>query len=235
MIVCVIPARGGSKRLPGKNIRAFAGKPIIHHSISAALASGLFDRVIVSTDSQDIARVARQGGAEVPFMRPARLADDYTVTADVLAHALRELQRKHPVETVCCLYATAAFVTGESLKGAYTLLRQSGCACVVPVATFPAPIERGFHRDEEGRIAMVWPEHMNTRSNDLPETWHDGGQFYWYDVERFLKTPQLYPEDVCGYPLPRHLVQDIDTKEDWETAETLFMALSGDGSRKLAS
>ncbi len=226
MIICIIPARGGSKRIPRKNIRLFAGKPVIHYSITAARASRLFDRIVVSTDCPHIAREARISGAEVPFTRPSRLADDHTGTVPVILHALKELQCEH-WDVVCALYPTAPLVRPERLREALELLDRSGAPGVFPVTSFPAPVHRGFLRDEEGRVRMLWPEHMESRSNDLPDVFHDAGQFYFWDIPRFLAEPMLYPPASRGLVLPRHEVQDIDTEEDWAMAERLYAASQG--------
>ncbi|MCX5876795.1 MAG: pseudaminic acid cytidylyltransferase [Deltaproteobacteria bacterium] len=226
MNIAIIPARGGSKRIPGKNIRSFAGQPMIAWSIQAAESSGLFSRIIVSTDSEEIATVARKYGAETPFIRPAGLADDFTPTADVVLHALEWLdgQGQKP-ELVCCLYATAPFVRSSFLCQGYELLRQTGAASVFPVASYPASPFRALTIDPDGRLTMLWPEHELTRSNDLPEAYHDAGQFYWLEVARFRQEKRIYASDARPVVLPRRLVQDIDTMEDWLTAEAMFAAL----------
>lgn len=227
MIVAIIPARGGSKRIPDKNIKLFAGKPIIAYSIEAAQASGLFDRVIVSTDSEKIAAVARAHGAETPFVRPAELADDFTTTADVILHALQWLATQQtPAKQTCCLYATAPFVKPHYLRQGLELLLQSGAASVFTVTTYPASIFRALKRQPDGRLAMVWPEYELTRSNDLPETFHDAGQFYWLDAPRFMEEKRMYSPDSRPVLLPRFLVQDIDTPEDWITAVAMHEALT---------
>jgi len=226
MKVAIIPARGGSKRIPGKNIKLFAGQPIIAYSIQAALASGLFQRVIVSTDSEAIAAVSRDYGAETPFVRPSALADDFTTTADVILHALDWLaSHDAPVRHACCLYATAPFVQTRFLGEGLEMLERSGAASVFTVTTYPAPIFRALKQEADGRLAMVWPEYELTRSNDLPETFHDAGQFYWLDAVRFLADKKIYSPDSRPVVLPRYLVQDIDTLEDWVTAEAMYEAL----------
>lgn len=226
MIVAVIPARGGSKRIPAKNIKLFAGKPIIAYSIETALSSGLFQRVVVSTDSEEIAAVARAHGAETPFVRPAVLADDFAPTADVVLHALDWLaNHDEPATQVCCLYATAPFVQASYLRQGLDLLLRSGAASVFTVTSYPASIFRALKQGPDGRLAMVWPEHELTRSNDLPETYHDAGQFYWLDARRFIAEKRIYSADSRPVVLPRYLVQDIDTPEDWLTAEAMYDAL----------
>ena len=229
-LVAIIPARGGSKRIPDKNIKDFAGNPIISYSIKAALESRLFDRIIVSTDSEEILRVAESYGAEVPFMRPAELADDFTPTAPVLIHALEWLisHEFHP-DYYCCIYATAPFVSSKYLKQGFELLCEKNGSAVRSVTSFPYPILRALKIDEQGRFKMLWPEYENTRSNDLPEAYHDAAQFYWGRTDKFLKEKTLLPEDAYPLVLPRYLVQDIDTTEDWENAEKMYSALINSG------
>lgn len=222
MIVCIIPARGGSKRIAKKNIRDFCGKPMIAHSIAAAKASGVFDRIVVSTDSQEIAAVAKEYGAEVPFMRPDELSDDYATTDDVLVHALQELDG---VEIACCLYATAPFVQPEYLRQGLDALKQSNATSAFSVTTFAFPIFRALKVNDTGALEMVWPENRTVRSQDLPEAVHDAGQFYWMNVSKYLPSAVMYAPDSVPVVLPRHLVQDIDTPEDWARAELMFQAL----------
>jgi pseudaminic acid cytidylyltransferase len=226
MRIAIIPARGGSKRIPHKNVKAFAGAPMISYPITAARESGLFDRIIVSTDSEEIADTALRYGAEVPFRRPAELSDDHTATAPVLVHALRWLaDRGYRAQTACCIYATAPFVRAEDLRRGYDELVGSGATTAFTVTSFAFPIFRALRVNAQGALEMFWPEHRLTRSQDLPEAYHDAGQFYWFDVARFLRDPNLYSRDARPILLPRHLVQDIDTLEDWETAEHMYSAL----------
>ena len=227
MIVAIIPARGGSKRIPRKNIRPFAGKPMIAHSIEAALAAGLFDAVIVSTDDAEIARVARDHGAEVPFMRPADLSDDHATSVAVIAHATRWLHDAgRPVQEVCCLYATAPFVRPSDLRKGHDMLRQSGASYCFPVTTFAFPILRALARDAQGGVTMLHPEHALTRSQDLPEYVHDAGQFYWGRAQAWCDGLPIYAPHSRTILMPRHRVQDIDTPEDWARAEVMYHALS---------
>ncbi len=229
MNVAVIPARGGSKRIPGKNIKAFHGRPIMSWPITTAIESGLFDRVVVSTDSEEIAAVAREWGADTPFVRPAELAGDFVPTADVLVHALSRLAEDGEEYGRCCLiYPTAVFASTADLAAGLDLLRRSRAGAVIPVVSFPAPVFRAFRMDGDGRLAMIWPEHELTRSNDLPEAYHDSGQFYWLDCARFLESGRIYADDAVGMPLPRHRVVDIDTPEDWRLAERLFQVLKAE-------
>ncbi len=220
--VAIIPARGGSKRLPGKNLRGFAGRPMIAWPIGVALDSGLFDRVIVSTDDARVAEEATAAGAECPFVRPAELSDDHTPLAPVVTHAL-ELLCERP-RYACLILATAPFLRVGDLRRGYSELTAAGCGSVFSVTTFPFPIQRALSLTSAGCLEMMWPEHELTRSQDLPETYHDAGQFYWLDVDRFLADRRLYCDDSRPVVLPRHRVQDIDTKEDWIVAERLFLA-----------
>lgn len=235
MDLAVIPARSGSKRIREKNIRAFAGLPMMAHSIRACLASGVVDRVVVSTDSQSFAEIAREYGAEV-VRRPAELADDHTPLAPVIEHALRVVQEEGvPVERVCCLLSTAPFVRPSDLRRGKELLLERGVGSVLSVTTFPFPIFRGLRMSEDGTLSMFWPEHELTRSNDLPEAYHDAGQFYWLAVSRFLEDRRLYMADALAVVLPRHLVQDIDTPEDWRRAELMYQVLLQAGELEVPS
>lgn len=224
-IVCIIPARGGSKRIPRKNVRPFAGEPMIARAIRTARDADIFDRVLCSTDDQEIAAVARASGAEVPFERPAELADDHATTDAVLLHALRWLDASGtPARYACALYPTTPFTLGADIKRGLDRLRASGATTLIAVTTYPTSIWRALTSDDRGHIAMVWPEHVRTRTQDLPEAFHDAGQFYWLDVPRYLVEGAIFSRDAVGLPLPRHRVQDIDTPEDWERAELMFRA-----------
>ena len=227
MRIAVIPARGGSKRIPRKNIKPFAGRPMIEHSVAAAVASGVFDTILCSTDDEEIAQTARQAGASTPFIRPAELSDDNTPTAPVLRHALEWcLARGWSVDTMCCIYATAPFVRPEDIRRGLDLLEQHGADSAFTVTTFAFPILRALKLNASGRLEMFWPEHMNTRSQDLPEAFHDAGQFYWLRAQPFLASGVIYTPDAVPVSLPRHLVQDIDTPEDWLRAELMHQALT---------
>lgn len=226
MKLAVIPARGGSKRIPRKNIRSFAGLPIIAWSIRAAMAARCFDRIIVSTDDEEIAAVARAQGAEVPFLRPATLADDHTGTIPVIAHAIAwHAQHGMPATAVCCIYATAPFVQADDLLRGLTVLHESGADYAFSVTTYPFPIQRAIRITAEGRIEMFHPEYFHTRSQDLEPAWHDAGQFYWGQAAAWLAGKPLFSHAAAPVPIPRHRVQDIDTLEDWERAEWLFRAM----------
>jgi pseudaminic acid cytidylyltransferase len=224
--VAIIPARGGSKRIPRKNIKTFAGQPIIAYSINAAITSNLFERIILSTDSEQIAEVGSSYGAEVPFMRPAELSDDFTGTAEVLIHSLNwltEHDKFYPY--FCCFYPTAPFLEKEYLVKGFDILRKNNASTVFSVTSFPYPIFRAMKIEANNRVKMFWPEYLNSRSNDLPDAYHDAGQFYWGDTEKFLKEKNIFSSDSVPVILPRYLVHDIDTPEDWETAEILYLAL----------
>lgn len=226
MRLAVIPARGGSKRIPGKNIRPLGGQPMIAWSIKAAIDSNCFDRVIVSTDDPAIAEVAREHGAEAPFQRPAELSDDYTGTVPVIAHAVSwQSDQGTPATEVCCLYATAPFITAPDLQRGLQILQESGASYAFSVTSYGFPIQRAIKMTTNGRLAMFQPEHLNTRSQDLEEAWHDAGQFYWGKADAWLAGIPLFGQDSAPVPLPRHRVQDIDTLEDWERAEWIMRAL----------
>lgn len=226
MKVAIIPARGGSKRILRKNIRQFCGKPMIAWSIEAALNSACFDRIIVSTDDSEIAEVARQYGAEVPFMRPAELSDDHTGTIPVIHHAIKWFnQRKQHVEQACCLYATAPFVTGEDLRRGLDVLSDNACAYAFSVTSYAFPIQRAIRLTPAGRVEMFNAEHFETRSQDLEEAFHDAGQFYWGHADSWLQGKLIFGPDSLPVILPRHRVQDIDTIEDWVRAEWMFKAM----------
>lgn len=217
--VAIIPARGGSKRIFQKNIKPFCGKPIIAWPIEAALKSGLFDRVVVSTDDEAIIGVARECGAEV-LRRPSELADDYAGVLPVVSHAIHTLGG---CEKACLIYATAPFVRPADLKTGLELL--GGNDFALSVTPFESPIFRALKRDENGLIAPLWPEYEKTRSQDLPVAWHDAGQFCWGRAEAFLENRPVFSGRTIGVPIPPERVQDIDTPEDWARAEAMFRAL----------
>jgi len=225
--VGIIPARGGSKRIPRKNIRPFAGKPIIAYSIAAARESGLFDRIIVSTDDEEIASVAQQFGAEVPFLRPKEIADDYSGTNDVVKHCLQWLESNGtPAQYACCIYATAPFIQPAFLQEGFEKLIESGKSYSFSVTSFPFPIQRALKINQQGSVEAFYPENILTRSQDLEESFHDAGQFYWGKTEAFLTGVVTFSPEAVPVVLPRHLVQDIDTEEDWERAELMYKAWS---------
>lgn len=235
MNIAIIPARGGSKRIPRKNIRLFAGKPIIAYSIEAAKASGLFDKIIVSTDDEEIAEVSREYGADVPFMRPKELADDHTGTNAVVKHAIEwALGAGHPVQYACCIYATAPFVQGQLLRKGYELLVETGRDFSFSMTSYVFPIWRSLRLTAQGGVEPIWPENIPTRSQDLEEAYHDAGQFYWGRIEAFLADAPVFSEDSVPVILPRHLVQDIDTLEDWKRAELMYKVWKFEGLEKCA-
>jgi N-acylneuraminate cytidylyltransferase len=222
----VIPARGGSKRIPRKNIKEFNGKPIIAYSIEAALKSNCFDQVIVSTDDDEIAEVAKKYGAQVPFLRPGELSNDYAGTIPVIKHAIEWMEdNKNSVENVCCLYATAPFIRPQIISQAYQQLNNSKVDYCFSVTSFVFPIQRAIKIVEKNKVSMFYPEYFNTRSQDLEEAYHDAGQFYWGKAQAFKDELPVFTEVATPYILPRYLVQDIDTPEDWIRAEAMYRAL----------
>lgn len=227
MRVAIIPARGGSKRIPRKNIRAFGGKPMIAWSIETALRSGLFGRVIVTTDDAEIAEVARAHGAEVPFMRPAELSDDYAGTTEVVAHAIRFLQGSGVApDAVCCIYATAPFIRSDDLQQAARIFERGNWSYVFAATNFAFPIFRAFRKAEDDSLSMVFPEHYNARSQDLPEALHDAGQFYFGKPQAWLDGERVFGPRSTVLLIPRWRVQDIDNEDDWMRAETMSRYLS---------
>ncbi|USE39409.1 pseudaminic acid cytidylyltransferase [Endozoicomonas sp. SCSIO W0465] len=226
MKIAIIPARGGSKRIPRKNIKLFHGKPMIAWSIEAARKANCFDRIIISTDDAEIAEVARNYGAEVPFVRPEKLSDDYATTVDVIRHAVNWLsyQGQTP-KLVCCIYATAPFIQVEDLLQGLKLMKASECHYAFSATTFAFPIQRALKIDGHGKVSMFQPEHLLTRSQDLEEAYHDAGLFYWGKAEAWQRAEPLFGSASRLVMLDRHRVQDIDTPEDWERAERLFQLL----------
>ncbi|WP_318522656.1 pseudaminic acid cytidylyltransferase [Photobacterium leiognathi] len=226
MKIAIIPARGGSKRIPRKNIKLFHSKPMIAYSIEAAIQSGCFDKVIVSTDDKEIAEVAVKYGAEVPFIRPNDISDDHATTMDVMHHAITWCENHGlKIESVCCLYATAPFVTAEFLQQGLTRLEKEGCEFVFSATSFPFPIQRAIKLSASGEVSMFYPENEQVRSQDLDEAYHDAGQFYWGKKEAFLERKSVFSSHSCVVLLPRYLVQDIDIQEDWDFAEALFQLM----------
>lgn len=226
MRLAMIPARGGSKRIPRKNIKAFCGKPMIAWSIEAALASGCFDQVIVSTDDEEIAVVAQEYGAVAPFLRPAELSDDHTGTLPVVRHAIEWYKARGTLlDQVCCLYATAPFVRGEDIQRGLGVLEQTGADYAFSVTSYAFPIQRAIRITEAERVEMFHPEHFNTRSQDLEEAYHDAGQFYWGLASAWSEGKVIFSQASAPVILPRHRVQDIDTPEDWLRAEWMFKAM----------
>ena len=225
MVVAVLHARGGSKRIPQKNIKLFFGKPLIYYPLQAAFSCKIFDRIVVSTDSEEIAEISKAYGAEVPYLRPEELSDDFTPTEDVLKFDIQQLLKEGNVTYVCCIYATAVFLKSDYLKKGYETISGNNIIAAISVTTFPFPIFRALKVNKKDQLEMLWPEHRLTRSQDLPEAYHDAGQFYWVNAKRFLEKPILYSDDAMPVILPRYLVQDIDTIEDWKRAEFMYAAL----------
>ncbi len=227
MNIAIIPARGGSKRIPRKNIKEFYGKPLIAYSIEAAKKSGCFDRIIVSTDDNEIAEIALKYGAEVPFIRPKDISDDYATTLDVINHAVKFcVENGMDLKYVCCIYATAPFLLPEYLiKGLTSLREDNSLNYAFSATSFSFPIQRAV-KLTNNKVEMFQPEHLNTRSQDLEEAYHDAGQFYWGKKEAFLKGLPFFDQDSVIVKLPRDRVQDIDTPEDWDFAETLFSVIN---------
>lgn len=226
MRIAVIPARGGSKRIARKNVKLFGDLPMIAWSIRAALDSACFERIIVSTDDEEIAQVARAHGAQVPFVRPASLSDDHTGTIPVIAHAVQWHNSQGPQATsVCCIYATAPFLQANDLQRGLALLESSDADYAFAVTSYAFPIQRALRVSAQQRIAMFEPDYVNTRSQDLEQAWHDAGQFYWGRAAAWLAHAPLLNGAAVPVMLPRFRVQDIDTPEDWERAECMFKVM----------
>ena len=222
--LAIIPARGGSKRIPHKNIKEFLGKPIIAYSIEAALNSGLFDEVMVSTDDPEIAAIAKRYGASVPFMRSAETANDFATTADVLNEVISEYKKRGQIfDNLCCIYATAPLIASQDIIDAYNRLSQGDFACVYPVVQFSYPIWRCLDVAEDGSMKRRWPEYENSRSQDLPKEYHDTGTFYWYKLQQGTLTSGK----IGAIIVPEDRVQDIDTETDWKLAEMKYKLLNG--------
>lgn len=227
MTIAIIPARGGSKRIPGKNIRTFCGKPIIAYSIQAAIDSGLFDHVIVSTDDEKIADVSQSLGAEVPFIRPVHLSGDYTHTIPVIKHVIEWVcNHLGPVEYACCIYATAPFIQVADLIQGYTSLINSDKEYAFSVTEYRFPIQRAIKINEPGSVECFYPEYALTRSQDLEKAYHDAGQFYWGKASAFCSEKLLFQPHSLPIFLPSYRVQDIDTLEDWYHAEAIWKAIN---------
>jgi len=223
--IAIIPARGGSKRIPRKNIKDFFGKPLIAYSIEAALKSELFDKVIVTTDDEEIASIAKKYGAEVPFLRPKELSDDFTNTKDVIDHALSYFgERGEKYDYECTIYATAPLLQSKYLVDGFVALKNSDAINAFSATTMPFPIQRTFKLNENGRCEMFWPQNYQTRSQDLEEAYQDAGQFYWTKLNK-TSNEIMFGKDSIPIILPRHLVQDIDTLEDWQRAEFMYKAV----------
>ena len=233
--VAIIPARGGSKRIPRKNIKTFCGKPILTYSVEAALKSKLFDEVMVSTDDAEIAEVAKNCGASIPFMRSADTANDYAILKDVLNEVLAkyaELGKRF--NEVCCILPTAPLMDSDDIIKSHEILEKENCVSVVPVVKFSYTIFRSL-KIEDGRLMMNWPENYPKRSQDLPEAYHDAGLFYWYNKKYFVEKVAGFGADARPYILNEEKVQDIDTQEDWKLAEIKYQFLKWNGEKYMNS
>lgn len=220
--LAIIPARGGSKRIPRKNIKSFLGKPILAYSIEAALKSNMFDEVMVSTDDKEIAKIAIEYGAKVPFLRSNNNANDFAVLADVIQEVLLSYTKKNQVfESVCCLLPTAPFVTSTKIKEAYKSLVNNNFDSVFPVLEFSFPIQRSL-KIEDNKVSMVWDEYLNSRSQDLDSRYHDSGQFYWLKVDAFLAEKKIFTSNSGAIVISELEAQDIDTETDWKLAEIKY-------------
>ena len=224
--IAIIPARGGSKRIPKKNIKLFHGKPLLAYSIEAALNSNLFEKVIVSTDDEEIAEIAKQYGAQVPFLRPKELSDDFSSSGKAILHAIEYLKANgENYDFVCTIYATAPLLQLKYLQEGYEKLKNSNAHQAFSVTTMPFPIQRTFKVTDNERCEMFWPENFSIRSQDLEEAYQDAGQFYWENLHnQFRDLP--FGKDSIPIIIPRHLVQDIDTLEDWKRAEYMFEVIN---------
>ncbi|MBR0129657.1 MAG: pseudaminic acid cytidylyltransferase [Neisseriaceae bacterium] len=226
MTLCIIPARGGSKRIPRKNIKLFHGKPMIAYSIQAALKSACFEHIIVSTDDKEIAQVAREHGATTPFMRPENLADDFATTGDVMRHAISEMQKQGwQGEQVCCLYATAPFVQEEKLQEGLAGLQKHHADFALAVTAYSSPIQRSWSINHRGQLIMNNPEMFAMRSQDLSENFYDVGQFCWGTYQAWTQPIDFKAAHIYPVIIPHYLAQDIDTAEDWVRAESMYRVL----------
>ena len=220
--LCIIPARGGSKRIPRKNIKEFLGKPIIAYSIKAAIDSGLFDEVMVSTDNLEIADIAKKYGAKVPFMRSANNSDDFATTFDVIKEVINYYKDQSiEFDNLCCLYSCAPFVNPKVLLRAYNQLTKKNFDTVFPIIPFSFPIQRAL-RVNQGKVSMILEDNLNIRSQDLEKSFHDAGQFYWCKTEQLLKSKRLLTSNTGGVVISELEAQDIDTKTDWKLAELKY-------------
>lgn len=226
MNVCIIPARIDSKRIPKKNIKLFHGKPIISYSIQTAIKSELFDEIIVSTDSEEIADISRQYGATIPFIRPKELSGDYAPVTQVIVHAINFLRDQGKnINFACTIYATVPFLKPKYLIEAYKKLKDSNAVSAFGCTSMPFPIQRTFKITQDERCEMFWGEHFYTRSQDLETAYQDAGQFYFTNLNAVTTDDIFFGRDTIPIPLPRYLVQDIDTMEDWIRAEIMYEAI----------
>ena len=223
--LCIIPARGGSKRIPGKNIRDFLGKPIIAYSIAAARDSRLFDEIMVSTDDVAIADIALEYGAKVPFMRSEKNSNDYATTAEVLTEVLAQYQSRNQVyDYACCLYPAAPLVSADTLSDAFYEMKKKDLDSIFPIVRYSSPILRSL-KLVSGKVSMNWPEHKFTRTQDLDEVYHDSGQFYWFNIERYLLSNEIMTDNCGAIEISAMQSQDIDNETDWKLAELKYKLL----------
>ena len=226
MNVAIIPARGGSKRIPKKNIKDFCGKPIIAHSIESALKSNLFEKIIVSTDDLDIANISKSHGAEVPFIRDKNLSDDFTGTDDVIKDCIQKLSdMDYDISYVCCIYPTAPLILPEDLQNGFEIINNSSWNTVFAATKFSYPIQRSFKIDINGGLEMLFPENFEVRSQDLVDIYHDAGQFYWSHSSSWMDKKPGFNASSTIVPLPSWRVQDIDNLDDWQRAELIFKSI----------
>ena len=226
MRIAVIPARGGSKRIPRKNVREFCGKPMIAWSIEAALKSECFEQVIVSTDDEEIASISRNYGADIPFVRPTSMADNHIGIGQVIAHAVEWFQNQGITpDYFCCIYATAPFIQTTDIQSGLKLISEKHCDYVFSVTSFAFPIQRALKIEDDGKVGMFYPSNFYTRSQDLEESFHDAGQFYWGKTKVWLEGKPAFLANSLPIRLPRYRVQDIDTLEDWQHAEKMMEVL----------
>ncbi|MEO5571430.1 MAG: pseudaminic acid cytidylyltransferase [Bacteroidia bacterium] len=226
--IAIIPARGGSKRIPKKNIRNFLGKPIISYSIQAAIDSNLFEEIMVSTDDNEIAEFAVKSGAKVPFMRSEKNADDFASTSDVLTEIINKYKEKNiEFENGCCIYPAAPFIQVKHLVEGYQLLTVKNLDTVYSAVEYSYPIWRGLTRNENGKVQMLWSEYLNARSQDLEKIYHDAGQWYWFNMKAFVIQKKLFTDNSSFIELPETEVQDIDTEKDWVIAEMKYKIMHG--------
>jgi len=227
MNIAIITARGGSKRIPRKNIKSFLGYPIIRYSIYAALKSHCFDEVMVSTDDKEIAKISKKLGAKVPFFRSAKNSGDHVSTVSVIEEVLLEYKKRGQIfEYTCCIYPTAPFITSEKLKKGYQLIRKFKAEAAIPVVRYSYPIQRALKIDDQGRLKMIHPENMFKMSQEFVPAYHDSGQFYWLRISSFLKQRRLFAKKTVAIEIPESEVQDIDVKEDWKIAEIKYRILN---------
>lgn len=231
MNIAIIPARGGSKRIPRKNIKEFCGKPMIAYAITAAKESGLFEHIVVSTDDEEIAQIARVYGAEMPFIRPTDLANDYTATLPVIAHAIESCRSLGwQVDMVCCIYPSVPFIQIKELDGALALISNSKVDYCFPVTEYPSAIQRALKLLNNGNVQAFFSEFELTRTQDLEPGYYDAGQFYWGKAQAWLTNPKIYSSGL-GYVIPNWRVVDIDTTEDWQRAELIYRSIINNAAK----